>query len=56
MAEVKTAKAVLVELKRDHWVGTERHEAGEWIEATPKEARRLVDAGVAARTDPMPGE
>jgi hypothetical protein len=56
MAEVKTGKTVLVELKRDHWVGTERHAAGKWIEATPKEARRLVDAGVAARTDPMPGE
>ena len=56
MAEVKTGKSVLVELKRDHWVGTERHEAGEWIATTAKDARRLVDAGVAARTDPMPEE
>lgn len=49
-------KTIQVELKRDHWVGEERHAAGSLIEVDPKEARRLIDAGVANRTDPLPGE
>lgn len=49
-------KKIIIELVRAHWVGEDRHEPGALLEVEPKEARRLVDAGVAARTDPIPGE
>lgn len=50
------AKTVEIKLLRDHWIGEDRHSAGANIEVTTKEARRLIDAGVASRTDPLPGE
>lgn len=57
-AALKAEKAnlVAVRLVRSHWIGEYRHDAPETLEVEPAEARRLVDAGVAARTDPIPGE
>lgn len=46
-----------IKLKRDTWVGEERIIAdGSIIEMPAKDARRLIDAGVAERADPLPGE
>jgi len=53
---VADTKTVKVKLNRDHWVGEDRMPAGIMLDVEPKEARRLVDAGVASRTDPIPGE
>lgn len=51
------AKLAPVRLIRDTWVGEERHRAdGSIIELPAKDARRLIDAGVAERADPLPGE
>lgn len=47
-----------VKLVRDYWIedGIDRVRAGELIELPLEEARRLLNAGVAERTDPLPGE
>lgn len=54
----KAEKQVLVpvRLNRAHWIGEERHDPPEVLELAPKEARRLIEAGVADRMDPLPGE
>jgi hypothetical protein len=44
---------VIVELKRAHWIGEERHEAGELIEVDIDTALKLTSNGVATRTDPI---
>lgn len=50
----KLAPIVLI---RDTWVGEERIRAdGKIIEMPAKDARRLIDAGIAERADPLPGE
>jgi len=56
-----------VRIKRDYWAkddiqdqwpqsGDNRIRAGETINLPGKEARRLMDAGVAERADPLPDE
>lgn len=52
----KAGKDIPVKLNRAHWIGEDRNEIGTTIEVEPAEARRLIDAGVASRTDPLPGE
>lgn len=52
----KAVKTIPVKLNRAHWIGEERNEIGAIIDVEPAEARRLIDAGVASRTDPLPGE
>ena len=51
-------KSVIVKLVRDYWKeeGIDRVKAGELVELPVDEARRLLNAGVAERTDPLPGE
>ena len=49
-------KTVPVMLLRDYWPETERVAAGTKIDLPSAEARRLIDAGVAGRADPLPGE
>ena len=44
---------IIVELKRAHWIGEERHDPGELLEVDIDTALRLVERGVAARTDPL---
>ena len=44
---------IIVELKRAHWIGEERHEPGELIEVDLDTALRLLSNGVATRTDPL---
>lgn len=59
MSDAKETKAKLAPIKllRDTWVGEERIPAdGTIIEMPAKDARRLIDAGVAVRCDPLPGE
>lgn len=51
------AKLAPIKLLRDTWVGEKRIEAdGSIIEMPPADARRLIEAGVAERADPLPGE
>lgn len=46
-----------IRLVRDTWVGEERVKAdGTIIEMPAKDARVLIEAGVAERCDPLPGE
>jgi len=45
-----------VKLVRAHWIGEDRHEIGASLDLEPAEARRLINAGVAVRNDPLPGE
>ena len=46
-----------IKLLRDTWVGDERIKAdGKVIGMPAKDARRLIEAGVAERADPLPGE
>ena len=46
-----------IKLIRDTWVGEERIVAdGKIIGMPAKDARRLIEAGVAERADPLPGE
>lgn len=52
MADKKT-DTVIVELKRAHWIGEERHEPGELLEVDIDTALRLISSGVATRTDPL---
>lgn len=55
MADEK--KLAPIKLIRDTWVGEERIVAnGKVIEMPAKDARRLIEAGVAERADPLPGE
>jgi hypothetical protein len=59
MADKDNAPALVtvpVKLNRAHWIGTERHEIGETLDVDPAEARRLINAGIADRMDPLPGE
>lgn len=53
MTEKAKEKTIPVLLKRAHWVGEERHEPGEVLEVTLEEALRLIEAGVAGRTDTL---
>jgi len=46
-------QGIIVELKRAHWIGTERHEPGELIEVDLDTALKLCSNGVATRTDPL---
>lgn len=56
MADEKE-KTAPIRLIRDTWVGSERVPAdGKVIPMPVKDARRLIDAGVAERADPLPGE
>ena len=51
------AKLAPIRLIRDTWVGEQRIPAdGSIIKMPAKDARRLIDAGVAVRADPLPGE
>ncbi len=50
-------KLAQIKLVRDTWVGDDRIVAdGSIIEMPAKDARRLIEAGVAERADPLPGE
>lgn len=52
--DTKTAPStVIVELKRAHWIGEERHDPGELIEVDIDTALKLTSNGVATRTDPI---
>lgn len=44
---------IVVELKRAHWIGEERHDPGELIEVDIDTALKLTSNGVATRTDPL---
>lgn len=44
---------IIVVLKRAHWTGEERHEPGELLEVDLDTALRLIENGVAGRTDPL---
>ncbi|WP_167522469.1 MULTISPECIES: hypothetical protein [unclassified Mesorhizobium] len=52
----KDTVLVPVRLIRAHWIKEERHEIGKVLELDTAEARRLINAGVAERNDPLPGE
>lgn len=59
VAEDKQEKPKLapIRLVRDTWVGENRIVAdGSIIEMPAKDARALIEAGVAERADPLPGE
>lgn len=50
-------KTTPIKLLRDTWIGEDRIVADGSVRDFPlKEARRLIDAGVAERADPLPGE
>ncbi len=52
--KVKTAP---VKLLRDYWPEPDTREpAGKSLELPVPEAKRLIEAGVAERADPLPGE
>lgn len=56
MADEKP-KLAPIRLIRDTWVGEDRIVAdGSVIEMPAKDARALIEAGVAERADPLPGE
>lgn len=54
--EAPKVPTVIVELKRAHWLGEERRNPGELIEVDIDTALKLVEAGVAGRTDPLKAE
>jgi len=57
MAKDVQKRTAPIRLIRDTWVGETRVRAdGEVIEMPTADARRLIDAGVAERADPLPGE
>lgn len=57
MADEKKQVLAQIKLLRDTWVGENRVAAdGSIIEMPAKDARALIDAGVAERADPLPGE
>lgn len=57
MADEKKQVLAQIKLLRDTWVGEDRIKAdGKIIEMPAKDARVLIDAGVAERADPLPGE
>lgn len=50
-------KLAPVRLIRDYWAKEdERTPAGTILELPTADAKRLIEAGVAERADPMPGE
>jgi hypothetical protein len=49
-------KLTPVTLLRDYWPETERVVAGTKLHLPIAEAKRLIEAGVAERADPLPGE
>lgn len=50
-------KTAPIKLLRDTWFGEDRQVAdGSTIHVPVKEARRLIESGVAVRMDPLPGE
>jgi hypothetical protein len=54
MADKKPdGQTVIVELKRAHWIGEERHNPPELLEVDFDTALRLISSGVATRTDPL---
>jgi hypothetical protein len=54
MADKKT---IAVKLTRDYWVEADvRVSAGAIIDVTVDAALKLLDSGVATRTDPLPGQ
>ena len=56
MADEKP-KLAPIRLIRDTWVGEDRIVAdGSIIEMPAKDARALIEGGVAERADPLPGE
>lgn len=52
----KKTDTVSILLKRDHWIGEERHKAGEKLDVSLDDALRLIERGVAGRTDPLKAE
>jgi len=53
----KSQKTMPIRLLRDVWVGTDRVRVdGKTIEMPIADARRFIEAGVAERADPLPGE
>lgn len=53
MPAEKTEKQIKVKLNRDHWVGETRIKAPAEIDVSFDEALRLIEAGVASRTDAL---
>lgn len=50
-------KLAPVKLLRDYWPKeNERIEAGTVLDLPTADAKRLIEAGVAERADPLPGE
>lgn len=49
-------KLTPITLLRDYWPETERVKAGTKMDLPVAEAKRLIEAGVAERADPLPGE
>lgn len=56
MPDKKDTKTVIVELKRAHWAGEERHNPGELLEVDIDTALTLISNGVATRTDSLKAE
>ncbi len=57
MVDQKKPATAPIRLLRDTWTDEGRIVAdGSIIEMPTKDARRLIDAGVAERADPLPGE
>jgi len=48
--------SVLVKLNRAHWVGEERHNPPEEIIVSLDDALRMIELGVASRTDKLRAE
>jgi len=48
--------SVKVVLKRSHWIGEERHDPPEVLSVDIDTAMRLIEKGVAGRTDPLKAE
>jgi hypothetical protein len=51
MPAEKTEKLIKVKLLRAHWIGEERINPPAELEVSLEEALRLIEAGVASRTD-----
>lgn len=47
------ASLIKVRLKRAHWIGDIRHNPPEELEVDFDTALRLIENGVASRTDPL---
>jgi len=48
--------SVAVKLNRAHWIGEERHDPPEVVSVPLSEALRLIETGLASRTDPLRAE